>query len=128
MIRFGAMVAGLMLAAGAATADPVEGLWQTEVDDGAYAHVAMVPCGDKICGVIQRTFDSDGEYDSPSKGEMLVINMVPQGGGAYEGRVWRPSNDKIYSGKMQLAGDTLKLSGCVAGGLLCSGQTWSRLQ
>jgi uncharacterized protein (DUF2147 family) len=29
---------------------------------------------------------------------------------------------------MQLAGNSLKLQGCVAGGLLCSSQTWSRLQ
>ncbi|SLN49819.1 hypothetical protein ROJ8625_02456 [Roseivivax jejudonensis] len=128
MTRLSAWIAGLTLMAGAAAADPVEGIWQTQVDDGSYAHVAMVPCGDKLCGVIQRTFDSSGEYDSPNKGKTLVINMVPQGGGKYEGRVWRPSNDKIYLGKMDLAGNSLKLSGCVAGGLLCSSQTWSRVR
>ncbi|ETW13929.1 hypothetical protein ATO8_03526 [Roseivivax marinus] len=128
MKRISAMIAGLVMAAGAAAADPVEGMWKTQPDDGSYAHVRMTPCGDKLCGVIQRTFDSNGEYDSPNKGKVLVINMVPQGGGAYEGRVWRPSNDKVYLGKMQLAGNSLKLQGCVAGGLLCSSQTWSRLQ
>ena len=128
MTRIGAALAALVMGAGMAAADPVEGIWKTETDDGSYAHVAMTPCGDKLCGVIHRTFDSSGEYDSPNKGKVLVINMVPQGGGDYEGRVWRPSNDKVYLGKMKLNGNTLKLSGCVAGGLLCSSQTWSRLQ
>lgn len=128
MTRIAAMIAGLVLAAGAAAADPVEGTWKTQVDDGSYAYVGMKPCGDKICGTIDRTFDAGGEYQSPNLGEYIVINMVPQGGGRYEGRVWRPSNDKIYMGKMQLQGNALKLSGCVAGGLLCSSQTWQRVR
>ncbi|ETA50520.2 DUF2147 domain-containing protein [Ponticoccus alexandrii] len=117
----------LALLAGAAAADPVEGTWKTQPDEGAYAHVRMVPCGDKLCGVIVRTFNASGEYESPNKGKTLVINMEPQGGGQYRGKVWRPSNNKVYTGKMALSGNALKLQGCVAGGLICSSQTWSRL-
>lgn len=54
--------------------------------------------------------------------------MVPDGKGNYAGRVWRPSNNKVYIGKMTVNGDRLKLSGCIAGGLLCSKQTWARVQ
>jgi uncharacterized protein (DUF2147 family) len=57
----------------------------------------------------------------------LVIGMTPDGSGRYKGKVWRPSNDKIYVGKMDVSDKTLKLSGCIAGGLLCSKQTWSRV-
>ncbi len=78
--------------------------------------------------MISRTFNSGGEYNSENKGKTLVINMAAQGGGKYKGKVWRPSNDKIYIGKMQLNGNSLKLQGCVAGGLLCSSQSWSRIQ
>lgn len=119
-----------LFAASAATiaaADPIEGTWQTQEDDGAYAHVVMAPCGPNFCGRIARTFRNGAEYDSPNKGKTLVIDMAPQGEGHYEGRVWRPSNDKIYYGKVQLTGDTMKLSGCVAGGLICSRQTWKRI-
>ncbi|WP_167647571.1 DUF2147 domain-containing protein [Mameliella alba] len=116
------------LAAGAAAADPVEGTWQTEPDDGSYAHIVMAPCGGKICGQIARTFNAGGEYASPTRGKTLVIDMVPQGNGKYEGKVWRPSNNKIYLGKMTLDGSRLKLRGCVAGGLICSAQTWRRVQ
>ena len=123
-----ALAAGMVLAAGAALADPVLGTWKTQVDDGAYAHVRMTTCSGKICGVIARTFNGSGEYESENKGKTLVINMVPRGNGKYEGKVWRPSNNKTYIGKMTLSGNSLKLQGCVAGGLLCSKQTWSRIQ
>ena len=121
-----AALLGLM--AGAAHADPVQGVWKTQPDDGGYAHVTMAPCGAKLCGVISRTFNAQGEYNSSNKGKKLVIDMAPKGGGKYEGNVWRPSNNKIYIGKMTLNGNSLKLRGCVAGGLICSAQTWSRVQ
>jgi len=124
------VVMGVAVALGFAApamADPVDGLWKTEVDDGAYAFVEMGPCGDKICGVIARTFNSSGEYQSANLGKTLVIDMVPKGGGKYAGNVWRPSNDKVYIGKITLNGDKLKLRGCVAGGLICSAQNWARV-
>lgn len=122
------LAAVLAVVAGAAFADPVEGLWQTQEDDGAYAHVKMAPCGSKFCGVIARTFKDGKEYKSENLGKQIVIDMAALGDGSYEGEVWRPANNKIYFGKIQLNGDTMKLSGCIAGGLLCKKQTWSRLK
>ncbi len=113
--------------AGGALADPAVGTWKTQVDDGAYAHVKMTPCGGAVCGKIARTFNDSGEYKSKNLGKTLVIDMKAEGGGKYKGKVWRPSNDKIYIGKMAVSGNTLKLSGCVAGGLISSKQTWQRL-
>ena len=128
MKRFFAALALIALGS-AASADPVDGVWQTEVDDGAYAYVTMGPCnGDKICGIISRTFNADGEYQSENIGKAIVINMVSNGDGSYEGNVWRPSNDRIYIGKMELSGNQLVLRGCVAGGLLCAAQNWVRIQ
>ena len=126
-MRKAILTIALMLGAGAAMADPVEGMWKTQPDDGAYAHVKMAPCGANYCGTIVRTFNDTGEYKSPNLGKQLVRDMAPKGGGAYEGKVWRPSNDKIYFGKMKLSGNSMTMKGCVAGGLLCSGQTWSRI-
>ena len=123
-----AVVVGVMSAGAAWAADPAEGMWQTQVDDGAYANVKMAPCGGAICGTIARTFNDTGEYKSKNLGKKLVIDMKPSGGGKYAGNVWRPSNGKVYIGKMSVSGATLKLSGCVAGGLICSKQTWQRLK
>ena len=128
MKRFALALAGLVISAGAALADPVEGVWKTEVDDGAYAYIQMAPCGAAYCGVIAKTFNASGEYQSENLGKKLVIDMVPNGDGSYAGSVWRPSNNKIYIGKMTLNGNKLKLKGCVAGGLICSGQNWVRVQ
>jgi uncharacterized protein (DUF2147 family) len=69
--------------AGAAFADPAEGTWQTQVDDGAYAHVKMSTCGANLCGAY--------------KG----------------GKIWHPSTGKTFKSKMALSGNTLKVSGCV---------------
>lgn len=114
--------------ASAAAADPAVGTWQTEVDDGSFAYISMAPCGNAVCGTIARTFENGGtEYQSPNLGKQIVIDMVPTGGGEYEGQVWRPSNDKIYIGKMTVSGDALRLRGCVAGGLICASQNWARI-
>jgi uncharacterized protein (DUF2147 family) len=121
-------VLGLAFSTGMALADPLEGMWQTEADDGAYAHVDIAPCGANFCGKISRTFKDGSEYKSPNLGKTLVIDMAPEGDGKYNGKVWRPSNDKVYIGKIALNGDNMRLSGCVAGGLICSKQTWSRLK
>ncbi|WP_300031624.1 DUF2147 domain-containing protein [uncultured Roseobacter sp.] len=128
MKRLTMTLAALAATAGMAAADPLEGTWQTEVDEGAYAHVQITPCGANFCGTIARTFKDGGEYKSPNLGKTLVIDMAPAGAGKYEGQVWRPSNDKIYLGKIALNGDSIRLRGCVAGGLICSKQTWLRVK
>jgi uncharacterized protein (DUF2147 family) len=128
MKRILAIAAASLTLAGAASADPVLGLWKTQVDDGAYAYIDMQPCGAKICGKIARTFDASGEVKSPNIGKTLVIDMEATGNGTYAGKVWRPSNDKIYIAKIALDGASLALRGCVAGGLICSKQSWSRVK
>ena len=120
------LIAALVLSAGAAMADPVVGIWKTQVDDGAYAHVQFAACGDKLCGKIVRTFNASGEYKSANIGKQLVWDMVASGSGSYKnGKIWQPSTDKIYKSKMALSGNTLNVSGCV--GPICKKQTWSRV-
>lgn len=113
---------------GAAFADASYGIWQTEVDDGAYAYVTLAACGGAVCGTISRTFNSTGEYQSENIGRQIVIDMVPNGDGTYEGSVWRPSNNRVYIGRIGLSGNAITLRGCVAGGLICARQNWVRVQ
>ncbi|MFT5064913.1 MAG: hypothetical protein ACJAXK_001307 [Yoonia sp.] len=121
--------AALIALATPALADPAEGVWQTEVDDGKFAYITMAPCGGAYCGTISRTFENGGtEYQSENIGRQIVIDMVAAGDGSYTGQVWRPSNDKVYVGKMSVSGDSLTLKGCVAGGLICAAQGWARVQ
>lgn len=125
----GMIFAGVVLAmtAGGALADPVLGVWQTEVDDGAYAHVTMAPCGPAICGTLSRSFNAAGEYKAATLGRQLVWDMQPNGKGGYvNGKIWQPSTDKTYRSKMTLEGNRLNVSGCV--GPICKTQTWARVQ
>lgn len=124
-----AFAAALALFGTMAAADPLEGVWQTEVDDGSFAHVTIKSCGTALCGTITETFKADGsKYASDNKGKQIVKEMVPQGDNQYEGSVFRPSNGKTYYGTIALAGNKLKLSGCVMGGLICAKQNWSRVK
>ncbi len=122
------VAAALVMGAGIAQADPIEGVWQTEADEGAFALVTITPCGDKFCGTISKTYKGKDEYPSPNIGKQIVIGMTPKGDGAYTGQVWRPANDKIYSGKATVSGNAMKLAGCLAGTLFCKTQTWTKIK
>lgn len=116
-----------VMSTGMAMADPVLGTWKTQVDDGAYAHIAMKKCGSSICGTIARTFTAGGETKSDNIGKKLVWDMKPDGANYYSGgKIWQPSTDKIYKSKMTLAGNRLKVAGCF--GPICKKQTWSRIK
>ena len=111
-----------------ANADPIEGTWQTQPDDGRVGHIKISSCSGGYCGTLVRSYDTAGNVvKTGNEGSQIVRQMAPTGGGNYTGKVFRPSNGKIYNGKAAVSGNAMKLSGCVAGGLLCSSQTWQRV-
>ncbi|MDZ4096163.1 MAG: DUF2147 domain-containing protein [Paracoccaceae bacterium] len=121
--------AALILMAGVANADPVEGLWKTKPDDnGHFGHVQIVPCGAAFCGTLVTAFDEAGkQIESPNIGKNIIWDMVAKGDGAYgDGKIWSPDRDKTYNSKMVLSGNTLAVKGCVFG--ICrDGGQWSRV-
>lgn len=121
-----AIAAAGLLMASPALADPVHGTWKSAPgDDGAYIHVKINDCGSKICGTIVKVI---GKKNPTSLGKSIIKNMASDGGGKYSGgTIWAPDKDKIYTSKMTLNGNKLKVAGCVAGGLFCRSQTWTRL-
>ena len=130
-MRIAALSLALALAASPALADPAEGVWQTGLnDEGNFAHVRIAPCGGALCGQMVASFDAAGQpIDSPNAGAVIVQGMQPSGGGSYAGgTITDPQADRTYRAKMALAGDALKVSGCVVGGLICRSQTWARVR
>ena len=107
-------------------ADPVAGTWASAPnDEGASLHVTISPCGAKFCGVITKVLGSD---NTSSVGKRMIWGMSPAGSGVYKGgKVWAPDTDKTYKGKLELSGNSLKVSGCVLGGAVCRGNTFKRL-
>ena len=125
------LFAGLMMvAAGMACADPVEGIWQTKKDDnGNFGHVEVKPCGPAFCGTLIKSFDSAGApIDSPNIGQKIIWDMVAYADGLYDdGKVYSPDRDKTYNSDMTLSGDKLAVRGCVLG--ICrDGGTWNRVK
>lgn len=118
-----------LVATPAFAADPVIGLFKTQPGDtGSYAHVELYECDGGICGVIRRAFDANGaEIASDTVGKRMIWDMAADGNGSYSGgRIWAPDRDKVYKSKMQLQGDALSVSGCVA--VICRSQTWTRVR
>lgn len=103
----------LMLVSGAAYADPIVGNWRTESGERA-----SITGGGSFSIVIK-----SGKNAGKNIGRLKAT-----GNGNYSGTVRDPNdNNKAYSGKAHVSGNTLTLSGCVLGGLVCKNQSWSRL-
>ncbi|MEX0284618.1 MAG: DUF2147 domain-containing protein [Paracoccaceae bacterium] len=121
----------LVMASAAWAADPAEGLWKTaEGEEGGYLHVQIGACGNALCGTIAKAFDASGQSsgDYEHLGKRLIWDMQAKGDGSYSGgKVWAPDTDKTYRSKMSLSGNKLTVKGCVAGGAICRGQDWTRL-
>lgn len=114
--------------AGAAVADPVFGIWKTEPSDGVYYHIKMQACGDKICGAYIAKFQNGEKIANDGAGKNAVYDMIADGSGNYAGKAFRVSDGKVFTGKGSLNGNTLRMKGCVAGGLICQGQDWTRVK
>ena len=68
-----------------------------------------------------------GLQSRPLLGIPIVLNMKPTGGDKWEGQVYNAEDGGTYTGSFTLTGpNTADLKGCVMGGLICKGQTWTR--
>jgi uncharacterized protein (DUF2147 family) len=105
-------LAATLILAGAASADPIEGNWKTQAGETAAIS------GN---GTFSITLKS-GKYAGKTIGSLKA-----SGDGKYAGNITDPASDKTYSGKATLSGASLKMSGCVLGGLFCKSQTWRKL-
>ncbi len=134
-----ALALALIAAAPARAADPV-GTWLTGDKKGK---VKIVNCGGAICGTLSWLAEpNDPETHQPKTdknnkdaskqsrpliGTLIVLGMKPTGGDKWEGQVYNAEDGNTYSGSFTMSSaNTAELKGCVMGGLLCKGQTWTR--
>ncbi|PSL20387.1 DUF2147 domain-containing protein [Shimia abyssi] len=126
------MAAAMVLAGGAAMADPAEGVWKTAPgDSGGYLHVAISACGAALCGTIKEAIAADGANtgDYEHLGKKMLWDMKANGGGKYSGgKIWAPDTDKTYKSKMTLNGNTLSVRGFVGVSAFGRSQDWTRIQ
>ena len=121
-------------------ADP-SGNWLTE---SGSATVRIANCGAELCGAIvalkepndsatgrpktDKNNPDTAKRSRPLVGVQIVFGMKPSGtANKWSGQVYNAEDGKTYSGNITLQGaNTLKLEGCVLGGLFCKAQTWTR--
>ncbi|SHK46804.1 Uncharacterized conserved protein, DUF2147 family [Shimia gijangensis] len=120
-----------IVGAGAALADPAEGMWKTEPGEtGGYLHVNIATCGAALCGTIAAAYDKSGSKSSDYEhmGKKLLWGMNADGGGKYSGgKIWAPDTDKTYKSKMSLSGSTLSVRGFVGVSAFGRSQDWKRV-
>jgi uncharacterized protein (DUF2147 family) len=94
-----------------ALADAIEGNWKRP--NGII--VRFVPCNGGFCAIVQT---------GPNKGKQA--GKLAAAGGGYKGTLTDLEKNKTYTGKGSISGSTLKMSGCVLGGLICKSESWAR--
>lgn len=98
--------------------------------------IRISSCGSALCGKLVWLREPGADTKNPDAakrsrpllGVQVIQSMKPtKKGNQWKGKVYNAEDGKTYTGFIELA-DTnkLKLEGCVMGGLICKGETWTR--
>lgn len=142
MGRYLALAAMLALAGSEAAlaADPT-GVWLVQAGT---SRIRVADCGGALCGTIvwlKEPNDPDtgkpktdknnsdaSKRSRPLLGVQIVLGMKPAGADKWTGQVYNAEDGKTYSGNLTFSGgSSLQLQGCALGGLVCKGQTWTKV-
>jgi uncharacterized protein (DUF2147 family) len=83
--------------------------------------VEFTNCGGKLCAKVISSSNKD------SVGKQIMSGAEKSGDNTWKGDLLNTEDGKTYSGVVTLEGPkALNLKGCVAGGLICKGETWVR--
>lgn len=126
-----AALAAALVSAPALAQSPV-GTFASQSGD---TRVRFAPCGEQICGTIVsvrgQTRDEKNENASLRNRNLVGIRMItmrPAGANAWQGTLYNFQDGRTYNGRMSMpSANSMSLSGCVLGGLICRSQTWTRV-
>ena len=109
------------LAAPALAADPY-GVWKRPEDGTTFT---FFRCGPGLCVKVKGVTDpADKKYI----GSMVFSGATKIGPNAWQGQVKNLEDGQTYMGKITVNSATsLTLDGCVLGGAICKGETWTRV-
>ena len=139
IVAASAFALALMVIGPARAADPL-GTWLTGDKKGK---VKIVNCDSAICGTLvwlaepndpdtgapktDRNNSNASLQSRPLLGILIVLNMAPAGGDKWEGKVYNSRDGGTYTGSFTMTGpNSANLKGCVAGGLICKTESWTR--
>ena len=131
---------GMVIAATPVVAAEPTGEWR--IANGA-ANIRIENCGGALWGVVswEQVPGRDNQNPDPALrgrpmlGVPILVGMketTQQGWGGppqqrWEGHIYNAENGQMYSGNIRLVNpNTLRVEGCVLGGVFCGGQDWTR--
>lgn len=123
----------LLLPCAASAADP-QGEW---LDAHGLARIRIADCNGHLWGATVWEKEPGGldthnpdpaKRSRPTLGAPLLLDMKPVAGkDRWDGQVYDSENGKTYTASIRmLTATTLEIKGCVAFGMLCGGETWTR--
>lgn len=128
-----AVAIAAVLGAGEAMAGDATGVWMRS---SGSSKIRIDACGSALCGTVvwEREPRKDvhnpdpAKRDEPITGRRVLLGMKPTGtADQWKGEVYNAEDGKTYTGYVTLQGDgTLKLQGCVLGGIICKSDNWTR--
>jgi uncharacterized protein (DUF2147 family) len=121
------------VASGAAMAAEPTGDWR--VEDGS-AVIRIDNCGGALWGVV--AWEKEPGRDNrnpnptlrgrPTLGSPVLLNMRASSQARWDGQIYNAQNGQTYKAHVRMVGDnTLRVEGCVMGGVFCGGQRWTRV-
>ena len=111
------------LLATAAAANDALGVWRRP---STGTEVQFCDCAAKLCARIVAVKD---ESKKGIVGTVIMKGAAKTGDNEWKGDLLNTDNNQVYSGVVRLEGPrALSLKGCVAGGLICSGETWTKVR
>ncbi len=138
MVRLAALFAAataFTTPAAAASAADAFGVWQ-HPENGS--HVRMYQCGGGLCAKVVKVRDRSRKdvhnpkaelRSRPVEGIVIMRGARKTGDDSWKGRLYNTRDGKTYTGVITVKSkQKLEMEGCVLGGLLCQGVTWSRVR
>jgi uncharacterized protein (DUF2147 family) len=107
----------------AAHAADASGTW---VRPSTGTQVNFYPCGVSLCGKIVAVKDASKKS---TVGTVILSGAKKIADNKWQGSLLNTEDGKTYAGHVTLEGaNALKLEGCTLGGLVCKGETWTRVK
>ena len=70
----------------------------------------------------------DERSGRPTLGSPVLINMRASSQARWDGQIYNATNGQTYKANVRMVGEnTLRVQGCVLGGVFCGGQRWTRV-
>ncbi|MES2753099.1 MAG: DUF2147 domain-containing protein [Pseudomonadota bacterium] len=119
----------LLAAAGGAPTDPAVGTW---TNPKGSLQVRTRRCGEQLCGAVvaasPKAIAKAQKAGVPALiGTEVFREYRRDGATAWAGTLYIPDKHRTVSSTLQTSrGDTLKVSGCLIGRILCKTQVWTR--